>query len=384
MTSDLTSAGWLDCLLFQNITEEEKTLLSKYMVQKSYPINYLFVQSGSSNSIMFFLEQGHVSVEKENPKTKKDVEVAELGPGSIFGEMSSLLKTPATASIRSKEVVHVLEWNVTDLVSSNLMHKLIRNAGVLLAEKVTENNKRAVQGLQQKIEEMEYRERFSNFLTKIFIGMALYTFSLEALRKLSHQLISNSLVSSGVILMLAFLLYVILRQSKLPMDFYGITWERPWQQIKIGISMTFPFMIIAFLLKCLWSYLDPVQVPHVFQPEVVMENPLSFTWVYHGALIALYSLLTVAQEFIARSGMQASLSLIYGEATSASRWKAILVSNLLFGASHSHLGMMFSALAFLAGLFWGWMFSKQRSLLAVSASHIVLGVWVVFILGIPT
>ena len=31
--------------------------------------------------------------------------------------------------------------------------------------------------------------------------------------------------------------------------------------------------------------------------------------------------------------------------------------------------------AFAAGLFWGWLYARQRALAGVSVSHIVLGFW---------
>jgi membrane protease YdiL (CAAX protease family) len=31
--------------------------------------------------------------------------------------------------------------------------------------------------------------------------------------------------------------------------------------------------------------------------------------------------------------------------------------------------------AFVAGLFWGWLYARQRSLVGVSISHVLLGFW---------
>jgi membrane protease YdiL (CAAX protease family) len=38
--------------------------------------------------------------------------------------------------------------------------------------------------------------------------------------------------------------------------------------------------------------------------------------------------------------------------------------------------------AFVPGLFWGWMFAKQRSLVGVTVSHIAVGLWAIFALGV--
>jgi membrane protease YdiL (CAAX protease family) len=54
----------------------------------------------------------------------------------------------------------------------------------------------------------------------------------------------------------------------------------------------------------------------------------------------------------------------------------------LFSAAHVFIGFWFCVAAFVPGMFWGWMFAKQRSLLGVIASHIAVGIWMLFVVGI--
>ena len=63
------------------------------------------------------------------------------------------------------------------------------------------------------------------------------------------------------------------------------------------------------------------------------------------------------------------------------RRNAVLVSALLFSVAHLHMSFLFAALAFLPGLYWGWLFSKQRNLAGVVLSHQLIGGYVFFILG---
>ncbi|HAT9447444.1 TPA: CPBP family intramembrane metalloprotease, partial [Legionella pneumophila subsp. pneumophila] len=64
------------------------------------------------------------------------------------------------------------------------------------------------------------------------------------------------------------------------------------------------------------------------------------------------------------------------------QWNGIFLSNLIFATMHTHLGLTFASLTFIAGLFWGWLFHRQKSLLGVSVSHVILGVWSLFIVGL--
>jgi hypothetical protein len=84
---------------------------------------------------------------------------------------------------------------------------------------------------------------------------------------------------------------------------------------------------------------------------------------------------------VARSGMQSSFMMFL-----RSRHKvalSIFMSTLLFSATHLHLSAMFAALAFPVGLFWGWMYSRHRTLVGVTFSHLVIGFWALFVVSFP-
>ena len=46
------------------------------------------------------------------------------------------------------------------------------------------------------------------------------------------------------------------------------------------------------------------------------------------------------------------------------------------------VGLGFAVASFVPGLFWGWMYTKHHSLFGVSVSHILVGVWATFVVGI--
>ena len=95
-----------------------------------------------------------------------------------------------------------------------------------------------------------------------------------------------------------------------------------------------------------------------------------------------YALFTPAQEFITRGALQSSLQMFVGDETRGKLWSAILLSNLMFAAAHSHTSFGLAVAVLVSGLFWGWLYAKQRSLLGVSVSHFLIGVWALFIVGL--
>jgi membrane protease YdiL (CAAX protease family) len=63
------------------------------------------------------------------------------------------------------------------------------------------------------------------------------------------------------------------------------------------------------------------------------------------------------------------------------RFLAILVANLVFSMTHVHLSTFFALLVFVPGLVWGWLYSRHRTLLGISVSHIVVGLVAFSIVG---
>jgi membrane protease YdiL (CAAX protease family) len=96
--------------------------------------------------------------------------------------------------------------------------------------------------------------------------------------------------------------------------------------------------------------------------------------------LGIYVVLAAVQEFLVRGVLQGSLQeFLTGRHVI---WKSILISNLLFSTLHLHLSVSFALMAFLPGLFWGWLYSRHRTLIGVTISHILIGAWIFYFLGV--
>ena len=47
----------------------------------------------------------------------------------------------------------------------------------------------------------------------------------------------------------------------------------------------------------------------------------------------------------------------------------------IFSAAHLYVSPGLAVIAFVAGLFWGWLYARQSGLIGVSVSHVLLGLW---------
>mgnify|MGYP004003715193 FL=1 len=98
----------------------------------------------------------------------------------------------------------------------------------------------------------------------------------------------------------------------------------------------------------------------------------------------MYAVFVPVQEIIVRCGLQSLLvEFLYGSDTRRAV-TAIVASNIVFAAAHSHLNLGFATVTFLGGLFFGWIFYRNRSIVGVSISHFIIGAAAMYALGLET
>jgi hypothetical protein len=85
----------------------------------------------------------------------------------------------------------------------------------------------------------------------------------------------------------------------------------------------------------------------------------------------LYIVSAPVQEFIARGAIQSAI-----ERTMAGRHRgawAVLTSSVLFAACHVHYSLPMATSSLLAGLIWGALYLRHRTILGISLSHFLIG-----------
>ncbi len=100
------------CVLFDNLTRQELDLLSGEGKKYHVPEQHVFFDMGVPNDSMFVILSGSVLI--EIPSAEVDVELAVLGSGAIFGEMSFIDSSKTTAKVSTVEPTEVLELRKSD------------------------------------------------------------------------------------------------------------------------------------------------------------------------------------------------------------------------------------------------------------------------------
>ncbi|MBI5690270.1 MAG: cyclic nucleotide-binding domain-containing protein [Verrucomicrobia bacterium] len=368
--------------LFHGLSPEVTSRLTHALVARQFAAGEVLIRENQPNDRLFLVETGSLAVWKGEPGSPRGVCLATLEPGACFGEMSALNAAPASATVLASAPATVRELNLRDLPAEGPVRETV---ALNLARTLVARLSQATVSLQAKhaaqLEAMRLLVSASSFLTRMMIALAFYMFALPLVSSVRPLLSSDTVISSFFVVAFFGVSWNFLRRSQLDPAEFGMT-LRDWpRQLGRSFAWSSPFLVGFFLLKCLLAWWRPEEI-RVFEPMRLLNSmgQTSFSqWVFFSVV---YVSLCFAQEFI-RCAVQGSLAIFYRASGRPARWRSILVANVVFASLHVHLGNSFALLAFVPGLFWGWLYARENSFLAVAFSHGLIGLWIVCVVGVP-
>jgi membrane protease YdiL (CAAX protease family) len=222
------------------------------------------------------------------------------------------------------------------------------------------------------------RELMGHFFINMIVILCGYTVVVECTANLSYDL--NTSIFIAVCLLLALLLPAILvvtKRSPLSLKFYGVTWAEWPAAVRDAVIYSLPILALTVLAKAIAIQI----VPRCYHLDLfsgrLSQYPINKI---HLLQMAVYVGLIPVQEFVARGVLQGSLQeFLTGRHVVL---KSICISNLIFSTFHIYVSPYYAVVAFLPGLFWGWLYSRHRTLVGVCVSHMLVGVWTLYFLGL--
>lgn len=372
---------------FKDLSDSELKKLAKLADVVTVEKGVCLIEENTVSNKFFVVYEGMVQVEKYSHETQSAHGLAILKAGAIVGELTLIDDTPPSASICTMQTTTLLEFKITDI--KRLFHRAPKFCGKVyqslaqeLNQKLRRTNEVTLQALQRQLQEMELRVSMGRFMCGAFISIVIYGFSLN----FASNLISSTQISTLITLVLLIALmapiFLAMKQSRYPLAVYGLT-MRNWQHVmKETLWYTFLWLVGTTLLK--WVAIKIFTFAHpetLFQPSVSF-NPKHAMGIFTFLIgVPLYGLVAVPlQEIFSRCLFQRPLELFL---TRNSKVLSIILTAMLFSLLHVYVSIFFAALVFPAALFWGWMFARQRTILGVCVSHIIIGIWVTIVLGLP-
>ncbi|WBV73104.1 CPBP family intramembrane metalloprotease domain-containing protein [Legionella pneumophila] len=309
--------------------------------------------------------------------------LATLSKDDVVGEMALIENSRRSASVKAKTDLSVIEYPLEVVKAKpklNLM--LIKNMAQILSRRLRFTNEVTVKNMQQALKEASGRNTLGVFIIALLWIICLYTLSLHFLVTVIHQVTVTTVLSICLISIFAVAILIAMHFTGLPYSRFGITAKDWGKTILEALAFTIPIMLFVLIIKVFFIIgIDHLDNTPIFSgtKRFLVNNEVD--WEYYFAMIFLYSLFAPIQELMARSALQSTFFIFYpGKIISSMEWNFSVQSNLC-NYAHS-LGVNLCLINFYRRTFLGWLFHRQKSLLGVSVSHVILGVWSLFIVGL--
>lgn len=102
--------------IFSALDRKELDVLAKLIKEQRYPAGTTIVKDGAGGHGLYIIKEGNVSVVRDGKN------IASMGPGQFFGEISVLDGGPRTADVRADTdtvCLTLVSWEVKPLLMEN-------------------------------------------------------------------------------------------------------------------------------------------------------------------------------------------------------------------------------------------------------------------------
>ena len=300
--------------------------------------------------------------------------------GNSIGEVALLDSGKRSASVRAIKpgvvlVIPIAKLNALSEEEESVDIRMKMNLAYEMGRRLHTTNESTVRYLEDHLKEAEMRVEMGKFLTRVLVGLSLYMFAMGLTAALA-DVIDTTIVNAPILLGFAYGVYRTVKTSPFPMANYGYTLENWQSNIFYAVLWTMPMLGAIILVKFFMVTFYP-EIAGIAVFDLSQSTGLSFSEIVMFSVA--YAAFTPVQESVARSGIQCSCQMFL-----TGRYRileSILLSNLLFSATHLHVGLVMALSVLPIGFFWGWMFWRQGSIVGTSVSHAIIGIFAFFVVG---
>jgi len=377
--------------LFTGLSVTQIDRLMPLIQIESFKADELIIREGDPASNLFIIAQGEVEVLKKDAATQQEYRISTLTNGAVVGEIALIDSTPRSASIRALTDTTVFAIAISDL-QALINHSadalviydiIITNLAREVSKRLRDTDDTMVKSLANELHLEQTRGLIGRLIINIIIMISFYTFALSIITRLTNIVESTTIIGAPIVSILVCATYFFIKKNKVPISFYGLTWIGWRKALFEGLLFTLPVLALMVLAK----YIAIKTVPEFAHLSLFDLNPAinhGLSGTRHSWLLILFPLIYLlfvpAQELVFRGVLQGSLAdFLTGPYKT---WLAILMADFIFSMTHLHVGLGLALLAFLPGIFWGWLYSRHHTLLGVTVSHILIGGFAFFVLGI--
>jgi CRP/FNR family transcriptional regulator, cyclic AMP receptor protein len=354
------------------------------------PAGKAFIREGDAADFLYVLCDGEADVVKVAPGEGTETTLSVVRPPEAVGELALFEDTTRTATVRAHGTVQAVAIPIDALreriASEPLLARHFLFARKGLVRHVREGNEKLLETMSRVLEEQRLRLEMGRLTIVIVVCLCFYTFALDAIEEANDALPSYTYINIVLTALFVGAIWQLVARSHLPREAFGLTTEGAGRAIAESVGFTAALLGGLTLAKAAAITLVPAlsdlplfELERMAQAEELWGTPAA--WRNWGTtLVAYVVFIAPMQELIVRGGLQSALvQFLEGPRR---RGVAILLSNLIFCTTHLVYALPIVVIVFFAGLYWGWLYDRHRTLAGVTISHAMLGSWAFWVLGI--
>ncbi len=359
--------------LFKELDDAELSSLLPLLEEKTFRKDEWVIREGETGENLFLILSGRAEIIKEQTEEKEFQLLGLLEPGDWVGEMAHFEKDRRSASIRPIEEVSVLILSLEDLSRApdkqKIYSKIIHRLTTRISQRLRKTDENLLDALKEKLSLLQAHSRLAKTLIHLLIAIAIY----YNLSRAFSTYLSKFQVISGyftplIVLLIAISCLWIMLSSDYPLSYYGLSLKNWKHDLLYAFLYSIPAMGVIYLIAWFSVRFVPAAKGEPMYFDFAGQDPkiMLLIWGTYFALVPL-------QELIVRGFMQTCMRNFLLGPTRV--FFAILSSNLVFELFHTMRGIWFSLFVFGFGIFWGFIYEKQRTIVGVSLSHALLAAW---------
>ena len=227
------------------------------------------------------------------------------------------------------------------------------------------------------------RERAATgrFIVTILTIFSIFTLLLEPIQQLAQARFFD-FGPVVALLTLVVIAFFITRWTGSSLRDYGLTFRPRRRDVHEAVLWSLAFCLVMTVGKYGLQLLAPGPEPALFDFLILDDGTRVDSASLFLTALVIYLVSVVFQEFATRCAIQAPLERFLNGVIAAPGWVANITATLLFAVLHAHLNPIVSLLVIFPSLLWGWLFMRSGSVMTPIISHIIIGVYAIFVLGI--
>lgn len=372
--------------IFSDLSEEILDQIAAIAIYKNLAKNELLITQNTVADSIFVIAKGTFSIYKnhviENGTFQAQFNIKHAG--DCVGELSFLDDRPRSANVKALDehcsVIVIPNAELKKIAPVSFYQKLAK----VLSRNVRDANEATIRNLQNQLVQSRKLAHLGQLITYTLLLMTFYIISLKVFVSIAATPYVSLFSGTVIISIFTIALLFMIKSMGYPLSKYGVTLNNWKGSVKESIFYTIIIIIIITVIKWIIIHTIPAfkSTPliniHFMIAHATPGSSKFFFWVISSMII--YAVFVNFQEFIARGVLQSCLQDFLQQ--KHKKLIANFVSSGVFSAMHVHLSYLLPLAVFLPSLFWGWLYIRQRTLIGPIISHIMIGVWAIWVLGL--